>query len=157
MNDTEKRELIDELRVQAQGFRQNGMLRALRSVNLAADALEETLWRDIDSAPKDGSKVMVSDGDVATIGEWDCEFGNWWSDYLSSDLTDITKWKPLDTPGETLWRDIEDSSERWMSVTSAEYKKRQRAKNMEVSRLAEQAKLNPNPQPIYKGVDEHDA
>ena len=102
MNDTEKRALIEALR-KAKGSEilptvLLGMHNAEVACLKAADALEETLWRDIDSAPKDGSKVMVSDGDVATIGEWDCEFGNWWSDYLSSDLTDITKWKPLDTP-----------------------------------------------------------
>ena len=114
MTDAEKRELIARLRDS-----NINMSRFSDVAQQAADALEQTLWRGIDSAPKDGTSVMlygrtvwdgVSNpgdddfgGEVAVVGAWSYGFPNAWATVTEnpySDLCEPTHWKPLDTPSD---------------------------------------------------------
>ena len=109
MNDTEKRELITLLK-NPPVLRDDTKIALLYGdiidrMELAADALEETLWRDIESAPKDGTRIMAKvdfndSGRVEVHEIWyqDGEPYPWWG-YSSRYRVNIpTHWKPLDKP-----------------------------------------------------------
>ena len=97
MDDTEKRELIAKLRGEKVDFVGEIDLKLL-----AADALEETLWRDIESAPMDGT-VFVGFQESGDPDTYECRwYDNWgaggfWMDNADTEPTP-THWKPLDTP-----------------------------------------------------------
>ena len=64
----------------------------------AADALE---WRLIESAPKDGTQVLLwsASGDEAVVGEWLKCASPYWLTGLGGDFdASYTHWRPLDAP-----------------------------------------------------------
>jgi len=81
-----------------------------------ADALEEREWRDISSAPRDGTPILVAVTDPvhpSVVGEawWQGEGGEadwWWAntspgDYYADPIRDrqhgqVTHWQPLPLP-----------------------------------------------------------
>lgn len=62
------KELIKALRHQM-AVMNNG--RCDKLMAQAADALEATLWRDISTAPKDGTEVLLYNGSGLSIGRWE--------------------------------------------------------------------------------------
>ena len=101
------KELIAALRVQM-AIANNGPCDALMAQ--AAQALEAQEWRDIDSAPKDGSNVLLWCPRPKTelppfqiTGYWDTEInydGHQWVSTTHDNIYQPTHWKPL-TPPET--------------------------------------------------------
>ncbi len=107
------RELIDDLR---RIGKEDG---AYIEMLAAADALEAHEWRDIDSAPKDGTWIRgyfpdwasaearqghYQPGQMDTYWTGDCasdKYGRWQTPGRSStDPYNPTHWKPLDPPPE---------------------------------------------------------
>jgi hypothetical protein len=66
-------------------------------------------WREIDSAPKDGTPILIAQGDDLAVAWFDTEYvwlrpgGAWISDYNRSDTYeyDPTHWLPLPTAPTT--------------------------------------------------------
>ena len=55
-------------------------------------------WQDIDTAPKDGTKLLMGDCDAVWIGHWDAIDDAWLNrDY---DIQWPCYWRPLPTPPE---------------------------------------------------------
>lgn len=93
MNDAEKRELIAWLRNCADMSDHGGDVPLIK----AADALEETLWRDIESAPyRDGKEfIALVMGDIYQMAFIEGEF---WDVIQNSIVGYPTHYKPLDAP-----------------------------------------------------------
>lgn len=51
-------------------------------------------WKTIDSAPRDGTDVLVWDGDSVSLSHWD---EGWWV-LLEYTLDGVTHWMPLPAP-----------------------------------------------------------
>ena len=52
-----------------------------------------TEWQTIDTAPKDGTSILVNDGGNVIIAWWD---GGWYSGaYEPPQATEVTHWMPL--------------------------------------------------------------
>ena len=58
-------------------------------------------WRPIETAPKDGVFVLITDGDVVQIGYYEDHLMAWRSDADQCRLwSDPTHWQPLPAPPE---------------------------------------------------------
>ena len=58
-------------------------------------------WRPIETAPKDGVFVLITDGDVVQIGYYEDHLTAWRSDADQCRLwSDPTHWQPLPAPPE---------------------------------------------------------
>lgn len=58
-------------------------------------------WRPIETAPKDGVFVLITDGDVVQIGYYEDHLMAWRSDAAQCRLwSDPTHWQPLPAPPE---------------------------------------------------------
>jgi hypothetical protein len=101
MNDTEKRELIELLKtppVMSQVVSYDHLYKLMTVLmDKAADALEETLWQDIESAPYRDGKVFraIVMGDQHTMV---FEAGEFWDVMQNAIVGYPTHYKPLDTP-----------------------------------------------------------
>lgn len=67
-----------------------------------------TEWNsDMDSAPKDGTHVLIVDSGVVSEAYWAYEGGGWWlantypTDYTDGQIYAPTHWQPLPPPPET--------------------------------------------------------
>ncbi len=64
-------------------------------------------WRDIETAPKDGTMILLTDGDIVALGCWDKRGGFPWR-FVTDDFDDFeedwwvedapTHWRPLPPP-----------------------------------------------------------
>lgn len=56
-------------------------------------------WQPIETAPKDGTQILASDGEIVSVIEW---IGQDWYDYEAFDSAAFnptyTYWKPLPEP-----------------------------------------------------------
>ncbi len=54
-------------------------------------------WRPIETAPKDGSEMILSFGEHMTVGKWEQDFGGNWIESDSRDVIEPkpTHWMPL--------------------------------------------------------------
>ena len=66
----------------------------------APEALGDATWQPIETAPKDGTAVLVvlPDSDIPYAARFDAECGNWrhcWDNYRLRNLDAPTHWMPL--------------------------------------------------------------
>lgn len=61
----------------------------------------ERKWRPIETAPRDGSPVLVFDGEHYAVGYWAPEIGEWWVSKKMRTTMLGTHWMPLPAPPET--------------------------------------------------------
>ena len=67
----------------------------------AISAYRDALWQPIETAPKDGVFVLITDGDVVLIGCYEDHLTAWRSDADQCRLwSDPTHWQPLPAPPE---------------------------------------------------------
>lgn len=70
--------------------------------------LERPQWRPIEEAPKDGSRLVLTDGDVPVVGLWRSHDEQWIVDWDHEPYqgtpreTPATHWMPLPPSPETL-------------------------------------------------------
>ncbi|GBQ95074.1 hypothetical protein AA23498_2197 [Acetobacter nitrogenifigens DSM 23921 = NBRC 105050] len=68
-------------------------------MRLALNTFVATLWRDIASAPKDGTAVLLFNhidgrGDYTWLDRWDPEYGRW----IAAPKARATHWMPIPPP-----------------------------------------------------------
>jgi hypothetical protein len=56
-----------------------------------------TEWQPIETAPKDGTDVLVWDGDSVSLASYDKVTESWWV-LVEFSLDGVTHWQPLPTP-----------------------------------------------------------
>ncbi len=56
------------------------------------------VWQPIETAPKDGSPVLVFDGEHYAVGYWATEIGEWWVSKKMKTTMLGTHWMPLPAP-----------------------------------------------------------
>jgi hypothetical protein len=68
--------------------------------------LEERKWKTIESAPKDGTEILIRGtaysmlvpDPITTVAKWD---NGWWGNHHNApDYTNVTHWMPLPAPPE---------------------------------------------------------
>lgn len=59
-------------------------------------------WRDISTAPKDGTNILAHEDGATTVVYWDDERGSWLHPYKGGKTTwpKLTHWMPLPEPPE---------------------------------------------------------
>ena len=68
----------------------------------AAIAAMGEQWRDISSAPKDGSRIWLADAKSVVTGRWHVPVGAWQCDWVVGSAGDrVTHWMPLPAPPVT--------------------------------------------------------
>ena len=72
-----------------------------KTTHTALAVMPITEWQPIETAPKDGVFVLITDGDVVQIGYYEDHLMAWRSDAAQCRLwSDPTHWQPLPAPPE---------------------------------------------------------
>src|SRR5688572_22934538 len=76
----------------------NDICSRARRAMLAIAAQQDGAWQSIETAPKDGSEVLVSDCGLVRVGFWDQARGGVWSKWPGRENIKPTHWQPLPAP-----------------------------------------------------------
>lgn len=73
------------------------------------------MWQPIETAPKDGTRILMTDGNLVSIGAWE-EFSDHWSTWSCE-----AEPRPTDGPGACAgWWDVNPTG--WMPLPDARQK-----------------------------------
>jgi hypothetical protein len=94
-----KDNLPNELRYIAKELLSVGVEGFDHSLHQAADALEAKQWQPIETAPKDGTRILLFTKMYGpSTGHWDAFNGSWVLHSVLNSEAEITHWQPLPTP-----------------------------------------------------------